>query len=144
MGAPPRATLARHVLPDIAGAPVMQAATVMPRAITTESVSPYFGLGVAPEAPSRGRMMAGATRFAGQRPCSAAHAARAGVRCGTRAGASAVLGRHREAGAAAPAAPFAALSAGSVSPQPVAARSRAATRREPLPPYGHSHHRYAT
>ena len=68
MGAPPLATLWRHVLPNIAGALVTQAAIVMPRAITTESVLSFFGLGVAPETPSWGRMISGASRFAEAAP----------------------------------------------------------------------------
>ncbi len=68
MGAPLLATLVRHVLPNIAGALVTQAAIIMPRAITTESVLSFFGLGVAPETPSWGRMIAGATRFAEAAP----------------------------------------------------------------------------
>jgi ABC-type dipeptide/oligopeptide/nickel transport system permease subunit len=68
MGASPLATLRRHVAPNIAGALVTQAAIIMPRAITTESVMSFFGLGVAPETPSWGRMIAGATRFAEAAP----------------------------------------------------------------------------
>lgn len=68
MGAAPLATLGRHVLPNIAGALVTQAAIIMPRAITTESVLSFFGLGVAPETPSWGRMILGATRFAESAP----------------------------------------------------------------------------
>ena len=68
MGAPPLATLARHVLPNIAGALVTQVAIIMPRAITTESVLSFFGLSVSPETPSWGRMIAGATRFAESAP----------------------------------------------------------------------------
>jgi len=68
MGASPVATLFRHVVPNIAGALVTQAAIIMPRAITTESVLSFFGLGVAPETPSWGRMIAGATRFAEAAP----------------------------------------------------------------------------
>ncbi|NKE43855.1 ABC transporter permease [Roseomonas frigidaquae] len=68
MGAAPLATLRRHVLPNIAGALVTQASIIMPRAITTESVLSFFGLGVAPETPSWGRMISGATRFAEAAP----------------------------------------------------------------------------
>jgi peptide/nickel transport system permease protein len=68
MGAAPLATLRRHVLPNIAGALVTQVAIIMPRAITTESVLSFFGLGVAPETPSWGRMISGATRFAESAP----------------------------------------------------------------------------
>jgi len=68
MGAAPLATLWRHVLPNIAGALVTQAAIIMPRAITTESVLSFFGLGVSPETPSWGRMISGASRFAESAP----------------------------------------------------------------------------
>jgi peptide/nickel transport system permease protein len=68
MGAPRLATLGRHILPNVAGALVTQAAIVVPRAITTESVLSFFGLGVAPETPSWGRMIAGAARFAEAAP----------------------------------------------------------------------------
>ncbi|BBK39047.1 amino acid ABC transporter permease [Allostella sp. ATCC 35155] len=52
------ALLRRHVLPNIVGALVTQAALVVPRAITTESVLSFLGLGVAPETPTWGRMIA--------------------------------------------------------------------------------------
>ena len=68
MGAAPLATIWRHVLPNIAGALVTQAAIIMPRAITTESVLSFFGLGVAPATPSWGRMISGASRFAESAP----------------------------------------------------------------------------
>jgi len=68
MGASSLATLWRHVLPNIAGALVTQAAIIMPRAITTESVLSFFGLGVSPETPSWGRMIAGASRYAESAP----------------------------------------------------------------------------
>ncbi len=68
MGAAKLATLGRHILPNIAGALVTQAAIVVPRAITTESVLSFFGLGLAPETPSWGRMISGAARFAESAP----------------------------------------------------------------------------
>jgi ABC-type dipeptide/oligopeptide/nickel transport system permease subunit len=68
LGASRIATLRRHVAPNIAGILVTQAAIVMPRAITTESVLSFFGLGVSPETPSWGRMISGATRFAEAAP----------------------------------------------------------------------------
>jgi ABC-type dipeptide/oligopeptide/nickel transport system permease subunit len=68
MGASPLATTWRHVLPNIGGALVTQAAIIMPRAITTESVLSFFGLGVAPATPSWGRMISGASRFAEAAP----------------------------------------------------------------------------
>lgn len=68
MGASPLATTWRHVLPNIGGVLVTQAAIIMPRAITTESVLSFFGLGVAPATPSWGRMISGASRFAEAAP----------------------------------------------------------------------------
>jgi ABC-type dipeptide/oligopeptide/nickel transport system permease subunit len=68
LGASRLETLWRHVAPNMAGVLVTQAAIIMPRAITTESVLSFFGLGVSPETPSWGRMIAGATRFAEAAP----------------------------------------------------------------------------
>jgi ABC-type dipeptide/oligopeptide/nickel transport system permease subunit len=50
-----------HVLPNIAGALVTQFAIVLPRCIVSESVLSYLGLGVSPETPTWGRMIAAAT-----------------------------------------------------------------------------------
>ncbi|WP_374446389.1 ABC transporter permease [Stella sp.] len=58
LGAGRAAVLARHVLPNVAGALVTQTALVVPRAITTESVLSFLGVGVAPETPTWGRMIA--------------------------------------------------------------------------------------
>lgn len=52
-----------HVLPNIAGPLVTQAAIVLPRCIVTESVLSFLGLGVAPDTPTWGRMIAQATRW---------------------------------------------------------------------------------
>lgn len=68
MGSSRLSTLRRHIMPNIIGSLVTQAAIVMPRAITTESVLSFFGLGVAPETPSWGRMISGASRFAEAAP----------------------------------------------------------------------------
>lgn len=53
----------RHVLPNIAGPLVTQAAIVLPRCIVTESVLSFLGLGIAPDTPTWGRMIAQATRW---------------------------------------------------------------------------------
>ncbi|WP_035691414.1 ABC transporter permease [Azospirillum halopraeferens] len=58
----------RHVLPNIAGALVTQAAIVLPRCIVTESVLSFLGLGVSPEAATWGRMISDASRFVERAP----------------------------------------------------------------------------
>lgn len=68
IGAGPWAIAARHVLPNIAGALLTQVAIVLPRAVTTESVLSFFGLGAAPEVPTWGRIIASAVEFAEQAP----------------------------------------------------------------------------
>lgn len=68
IGAGPWAIAARHVLPNIAGALLTQIAIVLPRAVTTESVLSFFGLGVSPEVPTWGRVIATAVEFAEQTP----------------------------------------------------------------------------
>ncbi|CAN5843251.1 ABC transporter permease [soil metagenome] len=57
-----------HMLPNILGALVTLSAIVLPRVITLESVLSFFGLGVSPETPSWGRMIADATRFVERAP----------------------------------------------------------------------------
>ena len=49
-----------HILPNISGALLTQAAIVLPRCIVTESVLSFLGLGSSPDAPSWGRMIADA------------------------------------------------------------------------------------
>ncbi|MCC7271195.1 MAG: ABC transporter permease [Alphaproteobacteria bacterium] len=63
LGAGPLATLRRHILPNLAGALVTQVALVVPRAVTTESVLSFLGLGVVPETPTWGRMIADGMPF---------------------------------------------------------------------------------
>jgi ABC-type dipeptide/oligopeptide/nickel transport system permease subunit len=70
IGAGPWAIASRHVLPNIAGALLTQIAIVLPRAVTTESVLSFFGLGVSPEVPTWGRVIATAVEFAEQTPTS--------------------------------------------------------------------------
>ncbi len=49
--------LARHILPNMAGAFITQSAIVFPRAIVTESVLSFLGMGVSPETPTWGKMI---------------------------------------------------------------------------------------
>lgn len=55
--------LTRHVLPNIAGALVTQAAIILPRCVVSESVLSFLGLGSSPDAPSWGRMISDSSRF---------------------------------------------------------------------------------
>lgn len=65
----PAVTIAwRHVMPNIAGTLLTQLAIVVPRAVVTESVLSFFGLGVAPDVPTWGRIIAAAVPFAEQAP----------------------------------------------------------------------------
>lgn len=70
IGAGPWAVAGRHVLPNMLGAMLTQVAIVLPRAVTTESVLSFFGLGVAPEVPTWGRIIATSVEFAEQAPTS--------------------------------------------------------------------------
>ncbi|MGY2198009.1 ABC transporter permease [Pseudomonas gingeri] len=70
IGVSPLAIAWRHVLPNAVGTLLTQIAIVMPRAITTESVLSFFGMGVAPDVPTWGRIIATATGFAEQAPFS--------------------------------------------------------------------------
>jgi len=70
IGAGPWAIACRHVLPNMLGAMLTQVAIVLPRAVTTESVLSFFGLGVAPEVPTWGRIIATSVEFAEQAPTS--------------------------------------------------------------------------
>ncbi|ONG52324.1 hypothetical protein BKE38_14770 [Pseudoroseomonas deserti] len=62
------AVLARHVLPNLAGPMVTLFAIVLPRCIVTESVLSFLGLGVSPDQPSWGRMIADASGYAEDAP----------------------------------------------------------------------------
>ncbi len=70
IGASPLSIAWRHILPNAAGALLTQLAIVVPRAITTESVLSFFGLGVAPDVPTWGRILATAVDYAEQAPSS--------------------------------------------------------------------------
>ncbi len=68
MGSPKLTTLARHIAPNVVGAIVTQAAIVVPRAITTESVLSFFAIGVTPGTPTWGRMIADSVKYAESAP----------------------------------------------------------------------------
>lgn len=53
--------LYRHVMPNIIGTLITMAAVILPRCIVTEAVLSFLGLGVSPETPTWGRMIADAT-----------------------------------------------------------------------------------
>lgn len=57
-GAGPLRTAFRHILPNILGALITQGAIVLPRCIVSESVLSFLGLGVSPDTPTWGRMIA--------------------------------------------------------------------------------------
>lgn len=59
---------ARHVAPNILGALVTQFAIVLPRCIVSEAVLSFLGLGVAPEVPTWGRMIASAVPYVEEAP----------------------------------------------------------------------------
>ncbi len=60
--------LVHHVLPNLVGTLVTQAAIVLPRCIVTESVLSFLGLGSSPDEPTWGRMIADASRFIEKAP----------------------------------------------------------------------------
>jgi len=60
--------LVRHILPNIVGALVTQAAIILPRCIVTESVLSFLGVGSSPDAPTWGRMIADSSRFIERAP----------------------------------------------------------------------------
>jgi len=63
LGASPLRVSVVHVLPNIVGALVTQFAIILPRCIVLESVMSFLGLGVSPETPTWGRMIANATQY---------------------------------------------------------------------------------
>ncbi|MCU0985715.1 MAG: ABC transporter permease subunit [Acetobacteraceae bacterium] len=67
-GGTPLSILRRHVAPNVAGVLVTQVAIVLPRCITSESVLSFLGLGVPPEVPSWGRMIAASLPFVERAP----------------------------------------------------------------------------
>lgn len=58
----------RHIVPNLAGALVTQAAIILPRCIVTESVLSFLGVGSSPDAPTWGRMISDASRSIQQAP----------------------------------------------------------------------------
>ncbi|UOM36262.1 ABC transporter permease [Acuticoccus sp. I52.16.1] len=52
-----------HILPNLCGSLVTQAAIILPRCIVTESVLSFLGLGSSPDAPTWGRMISDASRY---------------------------------------------------------------------------------
>lgn len=62
--------LRRHVLPNVLGAFVTQAGIILPRCIVTESVLSFLGVGMSPETPTWGRMIAVSSRYLEQNPVS--------------------------------------------------------------------------
>lgn len=68
LGASQLRTALVHVLPNIAGALITQFAIILPRCIVLESVLSFLGLGVSPETPTWGRMIASATRYTENAP----------------------------------------------------------------------------
>jgi ABC-type dipeptide/oligopeptide/nickel transport system permease subunit len=67
-GGTPWIVLRRHVLPNVAGVLVTQLAIVLPRCVTSESVLSFLGLGVPPEVPTWGRMIAASLPFVERAP----------------------------------------------------------------------------
>lgn len=55
--------MVRHILPNLMGVMVTQAAIVLPRCIVTESVLSFLGVGSSPDAPTWGRMIADSIRY---------------------------------------------------------------------------------
>lgn len=52
-----------HIVPNVTGSLVTQAAIILPRCIVTESVLSFLGLGSSPDAPTWGRMISDASRY---------------------------------------------------------------------------------
>jgi len=70
LGIPRSTILWRHIFPNVAGTLLTQLAIVVPRAIVIESVLSFFGLGVAPDVPTWGRIIAMAVPYAEDAPNS--------------------------------------------------------------------------
>lgn len=63
LGAKPLRIAFGHLLPNILGPIITQAAIIFPRCIVTESVMSFLGLGAAPDSATWGRMIAQASRY---------------------------------------------------------------------------------
>ena len=68
LGAGDARLMARHILPNIVSAIVVQATVAIPTAIIAEAVLSFLGLGVQPPAPSWGTMLNTAQQFLEQAP----------------------------------------------------------------------------
>lgn len=67
-GGGPLHVLRQHVMPNLVGTLVTQAAIFLPRCIVTESVLSFLGVGSSPDAPTWGRMISDASRTMQQSP----------------------------------------------------------------------------
>ena len=68
LGATDVRLMGRHILPNIAGAILVQATVAIPTAVIAEAVLSFLGLGVQPPAPSWGTMLNAAQQFLEQAP----------------------------------------------------------------------------
>jgi peptide/nickel transport system permease protein len=68
LGAGDLRVMARHILPNIVSAILVQATVAVPTAIIAEAVLSFLGLGVQPPAPSWGTMLNAAQQFLEQAP----------------------------------------------------------------------------
>ena len=68
LGAGDLRVMARHILPNIASAILVQATVAIPTAVIAEAVLSFLGLGVQPPAPSWGTMLNAAQQFLEQAP----------------------------------------------------------------------------
>ena len=68
LGAGDLRVMARHILPNVASAILVQATVAIPTAVIAEAVLSFLGLGVQPPAPSWGTMLSTAQQFLEQAP----------------------------------------------------------------------------
>jgi peptide/nickel transport system permease protein len=68
LGAGDGRVMARHILPNVASAILVQATVAIPTAIIAEAVLSFLGLGVQPPSPSWGTMLNAAQQFLEQAP----------------------------------------------------------------------------
>ena len=68
LGAGDLRVMARHILPNVASAILVQATVAVPTAVIAEAVLSFLGLGVQPPAPSWGTMLNAAQQFLEQAP----------------------------------------------------------------------------
>lgn len=67
-GGGPLHILRQHIMPNLVGTLVTQAAIFLPRCIVTESVLSFLGVGSSPDSPTWGRMISDASRTMQQSP----------------------------------------------------------------------------